>query len=516
VSKAKPKTPAASKTRATKNASGRAITVRMYRQGLGDSFLISFPRASGKPFFMLIDCGVILGTPNQVEIMRKVVSDITATTGGEIDLLVATHEHWDHLSAFVQAQDLFQKPVFKVHAVWLAWTEDPENKLAAKLRKGRSMALAALRKTALRLGASNPDRAGGLTSVLEFFGDVGNGGQLAAASVTRRNGTTTDALRFINALVDRPGYRRPGEAPIKLPQVDGVRIYILGPPEDEKLIKKSDPTKAGREVYELTLDSEFENAFLAAAQFSDLPDDQLTGDQRRQRELSLPFDDRNAISTERAKLLPFFQQRYGFDQADETLSWRHIEEDWLEASGSLALKLDSDTNNTSLAMAIEFEAPGGEAQVLLFPGDAQVGNWLSWEDLRWPKEATDNADLLTCRQLLERTVFYKVGHHASHNATLREKGLELMTHPDLVAMIPVDEKMAREKKKWNMPFPGLFKRLQEKTRGRIVRADESLATLKQRLTPESGDKTQMSSFLDRLRADPNDLLFIEYQIPMNG
>jgi hypothetical protein len=28
--------------------------------------------------------------------------------------------------------------------------------------------------------------------------------------------------------------------------------------------------------------------------------------------------------------------------------------------------------------------------------------------------------------LLERTVLYKVGHHASHNATLRQKGLELM------------------------------------------------------------------------------------------
>jgi hypothetical protein len=463
---------------------------------------------------MLIDCGVILGTQNQTEIMRNVVRDIITTTSGEIDLLVATHEHWDHLSAFVQAQDLLQKPSFKVHAVWLAWTEDPQNKLAEKLRKGRSTALAALRKTAFRLGASNSASASSLTSVLEFFGDVGNGGQLGAASGTGRSGTTTDALRFINTLVDRPGYRHPGEAPIKLPEVDGVRIYILGPPEDEKLIKKSDPTKAGREVYELAMDSEFENAFLAAAQFSDLPDDQLTSDQRRQRELSLPFDDRHAISTEKARLLPFFQQHYGFDQADETLSWRHVEEDWLEASGSLALKLDSDTNNTSLAMAIEFEGPGGEVNVLLFPGDAQVGNWLSWEDLRWPKEATDNAGPVTCRQLLERTIFYKVGHHASHNATLREKGLELMTHPDLVAMIPVDEKMAREKKKWNMPLPGLFKRLQEKTRGRIVRADESLATLKHRLMSESGDKTQTSSFINQLSADPNDALFIEYQIPM--
>ena len=26
--------------------------------------------------------------------------------------------------------------------------------------------------------------------------------------------------------------------------------------------------------------------------------------------------------------------------------------------------------------------------------------------------------------LLHRTIFYKVGHHGSHNATLRERGLE--------------------------------------------------------------------------------------------
>ncbi len=104
------------------------------------------------------------------------------------------------------------------------------------------------------------------------------------------------------------------------------------------------------------------------------------------------------------------------------MEWRQIESDWLGAAGTLALQLDSDTNNTSLALAIEL-SPGGK--VLLFPGDAQVGNWLSWHALHWtregePERSVDAADLL------RRTAFYKVGHHASHNATLREKGLELM------------------------------------------------------------------------------------------
>jgi hypothetical protein len=40
--------------------------------------------------------------------------------------------------------------------------------------------------------------------------------------------------------------------------------------------------------------------------------------------------------------------------------------------------------------------------------------------------------------LFANTVLYKIGHHGSHNATLREKGLEMMNHPELVAMFPVE------------------------------------------------------------------------------
>jgi hypothetical protein len=69
--------------------------------------------------------------------------------------------------------------------------------------------------------------------------------------------------------------------------------------------------------------------------------------------------------------------------------------------------LDSSTNNTSLVLAIELRESG---KVLLFAADAQVGNWLAWQDLQFAdgKEvAVTNADLLA------RTVFHKVGHHGS-------------------------------------------------------------------------------------------------------
>jgi hypothetical protein len=41
---------------------GFRAKIRMYRQGLGDCFLVTLPRKEGKPFFMLVDCGVVLGT----------------------------------------------------------------------------------------------------------------------------------------------------------------------------------------------------------------------------------------------------------------------------------------------------------------------------------------------------------------------------------------------------------------------------------------------------------------------
>ena len=80
-------------------AGGYRAKVRMYRQGLGDCFLVSLPRTDGgaRPFYVMIDCGVVLGTPNPAAIMKQVLDSIVQETGGAIDLLIATHEHWDHL-----------------------------------------------------------------------------------------------------------------------------------------------------------------------------------------------------------------------------------------------------------------------------------------------------------------------------------------------------------------------------------------------------------------------------------
>jgi hypothetical protein len=88
--------------------------------------------------------------------------------------------------------------------------------------------------------------------------------------------------------------------------------------------------------------------------------------------------------------------------------------------------------------------------------------------VKWEGEET------TATSLLKRTVFYKVGHHGSENATLSEKGMELM--PDgLLAMMPVNEVQAHAKR-WNdMPYDKLIKGLADKN-GVLIRLDTASET----------------------------------------
>jgi hypothetical protein len=71
-----------------------------------------------------------------------------------------------------------------------------------------------------------------------------------------------------------------------------------------------------------------------------------------------------------------------------------------------------------------------------------------------------------------------------------------MTSPELAAMVPVDRRTAK-KMEWNMPFPSLFRRLSERTRGRILdlergRPTEKPAELTDREWEQFVDSTEVS------------------------
>ena len=119
--------------------------------------------------------------------MELVVNNIIATTDGHLDLLVVTHEHWDHLSGFVQAKNLFAK--LKIDKIWFAWTEDPNDALAKKLRSERHAFRLALTSACarMRLGGAEESR---VDSLMEFFGAAGQG-------------TTGEALTIVKGLSSR-------------------------------------------------------------------------------------------------------------------------------------------------------------------------------------------------------------------------------------------------------------------------------------------------------------------------
>lgn len=459
----------------------QSVRIRMYRQGLGDCFLLTFPKVDGESH-VLIDCGVLTGTAEAQARMQAVAQNIVDTTHGHLDALVVTHEHWDHISGFLQAEEIFN--TLNVGEVWLAWTEDPKDDLANELRTRKARVLQAIEATTQHLhglehagGRRTADR---LAALLEFEGGLGVQGRK----------TTAKAMEWVKSCASaRLRYFKPGDEPFSVPGVDGVRVYVLGPPRDHKLLKRSDPSKKHSEVYELAGAYGSDMGFLSAVEALESG---LDADEQ-------PFDTWFRVTEKEARSQPFFAQSYWPDHD----SWRQIEHDWLEAAGRLALQLDSDTNNTCLALAFEL---GKSTDVLLFPGDAQVGNWLSWEGLKWKVRAGHDTTVVTSRDLLARTVLYKVGHHGSHNATLREKGLELMSSDKLAAMIPVSRSMA-QKMEWKMPFPSLFRRLQEKTGGRILDLDEGVAAENPGLlTPQ-----EWQQFVTRTDVQKG---WIDYTIPL--
>ena len=117
---------------------------------------------------------------------------------------------------------------------------------------------------------------------------------------------------------------------------------------------------------------------------------------------------------------------------------------------------------------------------------------------------------VTGPELLQRTQFYKVGHHGSHNATLRALGLEQMTSEDLIAFVPVFKAQAVKNRWLEMPFEPLVKRLKEKTGGRLVFSDPA------QKAPDSASLDTLSAkqrkaFIEGLTEDP---LYYEYSIKL--
>ncbi|MGE0415446.1 MAG: hypothetical protein AB7O80_01465 [Acetobacteraceae bacterium] len=465
---------------AASTAASAGFTVRHYCQGIGDCHLLSFPREDGDRYFILIDCGVHSGVSGGADIIREIVADI-ATVTTRINLLVVTHEHWDHVSGFLSAAATFAK--IRVEDVWFAWTEDPNDPLAREIDIYRGQALAALQMAGSRLeGLGNDTYLGplglGLPSVLGFFFGA------AGDNVRKARNAARDMAK------GKVTYQQPGAGPLSLPGVAGVRVYVLGPPRDVRMLGLEERAS---ELYGHGLGGGIGMAMAHALSGSLACADALGEDD------GSPFDPEighplaeilplaggtaapevtSLPDTKLAPLVRLLHAHYAGPAATPAAakgnppapaasdqSWRRIDGDWLGLAADLALQLDRGVNNTSLVLAFEF----GDRRIALFVGDAQVGNWLSWHKLTWGS----GESAVTGSDLLKRTVYLKVGHHGSHNATLKAQGLELMNDPDLSAFVPVNEVDAKNLRWKQMPFTDILDALKARAGARVVRADEA-------------------------------------------
>lgn len=447
-----------------------SIKVRMYNTGsVGDCILLLFQKGTAISFSMLIDCG---GIHTSATTITDCVKDINMTCNGQLDLLVVTHEHEDHISGFNLARSEFDK--ITVKKTWMSWVEDKTDPIAIILKKKYGKKLKELKKITelgikklqqqarLKNEGKGVDKNLGFKkqnmeetlSLLQFEEGLSHGANLAAGKKTN-----ADAMNYIKGKGKNMSYKLPGEVIKDIPGAEGIKFNILGPPRDPdlKFLKiEMDPD----ELYSLAVNARSES------------DSEVLNERIFQSGIILedgtsPFGEEFLCSPKEKAV---FLKKYNSND----FKWRQIETDWLESGSQLSLAMTRLTNNTSLAMALEFE--DSEAVVLL-PADAQSGNWMSWHKPDVMKSLKTKGGKDT-DELLANTIFYKVGHHGSHNGTASKSGLNLINSKKLVAFMPlVQDKVPV---KWggakNFPAKELNKVLIEKTRGKMVRTDEGLVT----------------------------------------
>ncbi len=415
------------KKSATKNKSKNPIRIRMYRVGFGDCFLLSLPVGKGEPDdyrHFVIDCGVH-GRGN-IGTIEKAVENIAEVTGGKIAAIIATHSHQDHISGF---SERFSD--FEIGEVWLPWSENPKDELAVKWGKKQLALVNQLEQhfaAQAKLGADeakSPSREKALAALvnlssseetMQLLVDSIKGGDKLAmtafASLTS-NKNAMDRLKNGFNVGARVRYLEAGKNLNDAAGVTGLDVRVLGPPRDEKFLSKMDPPKDQRY---LRLDA--------------------SGGTVETNKL-IPFAQKWLVNYEKPDQRPL-------DEKEEQQLQNILNDDALDG---LAFALDAAKNNTSLVTLFIYKG-----QYLLFPGDAQYGNWKYWLD----QEGGD---------ILPQIGFLKVAHHGSHNA-MPKAALEGMTTGGFAAMV------STQSVPWDsIPRVPMMERLNEQTKKQVVRSD---------------------------------------------
>ena len=130
---------------------GNKLLIRAYNVEVGDCIYVRIPDARPvnggvEDFHMLIDCGSIGGIGNLERAMQDLEGELPNAPGGKkrLDLLIATHEHKDHILGF-------GLPVFKrlaIGQIWMNTAMDPSHPQASNTLRLRGLATMAMRRLA--------------------------------------------------------------------------------------------------------------------------------------------------------------------------------------------------------------------------------------------------------------------------------------------------------------------------------------------------------------------------------
>jgi hypothetical protein len=349
------------------------MRVRMYQVGFGDCFLITVeypkPLADQRTErHILVDFGSTHGPKGDKPTMREIAADICTHVGNQLDVLIVTHRHKDHLSAFGQKGLTKYIDLLQPQLLIRPWTDDPT---AARDATG----------TGERLAAGSRSFAQGLalkeatieTLQTQLVSIAGARSRVARAAADQL--PSPEALAKLEGWAKRsafdPWYVRADEDLDLNAVVPGVSAHVLGPPTLEQAPGLA---TAKRE------DDEF---WVRSAQLLAAP--MTPGRSRRSDDALRILADPDRLGAAR---------------------WL-IER--LNKQGALNLfqivrLFDDALNNTSVVLLLRV----GDRTILL-SGDAQIENWQYTLDLL-PRRRT-------LRDALADVDLYKVGHHGSRNAT---------------------------------------------------------------------------------------------------
>lgn len=437
------------------------VRVRMYNVGFGDAFLVTVTNGD-TCWRMLVDCGVhaqgrakidgrsrsILETVETIkaDLIAEPDADMPCRNGGRphLDVIVATHRHADHVNGF--AEDAWDD--VEVDEVWVPFVEDPSDPVAVDLRTAQAESAAALHRAALALSASGklPAPVGRLAT----DGGAANPAAGPRAVVQERANTRLlDAVAAAEHLADNSLFEGPNLAAMErligdngfanhpkvrfLPDTDpeknriettvpGARVCVLGPSRDKADLKRMNPPK--------------KDHWLAYAKALD---PKITSDPKPlfARSYVVPRDQKKAVIGTRTLAKALDLAKLGAE-ADALLA--------------AAAVLENSVNNTSVFFVLDVNG-----RRLLFVGDSQEGAW---------RHVLDDP---SSREQLKNLIFYKIGHHGSHNATPRRFVEEILNKQEPVyAMLPWGNVEAWKK---TIPKRALIEALQAKSAHIVAASD---------------------------------------------